>query len=532
MNRQDRESLHRLLSAVVDGTASEDQGAELTRLLQSDAEARRFYIRYLDMHAALSSGQVPRATVRLPRVQWWKVIVASLVAASLLAAWLLVPPKGGEGVVERAVEPAIAAVTGGKATPAGYVATIASASADAILDGTAVVPGARLTPRSYHLTSGGVSIRFDGGARILLEGNSRFAIDSRRAMRVHEGTFVFHGDQTCESIEIITPQSVFKNIGTRYAAVIDANREEVHVAEGAVRRTAGNGLEAARHGQHELIEAGVGRCYDLAQADATSIPLDAALATRSLEGREDASSARHPAAWDDFRGGAGQIVGLESGGGWVGPWESRRGDVRVASPGLSGDGSVAVIHDGSSRPRADVRAAAHRRLEVPIDLSTDGICYVRFLVRRGPTSGREEHRAMVSLRTRGLTTREELEGNSLVQIALRKHDGVLLRVADTLTRASLPQLPGQAYAVVAKIVAGRSQPDQVLVSIMTVERLADSVEPTEWSLVSEDVYSDLRFDQLSLEFSSSGRVAIGDLCIGPTWESVATRESVAQPRDH
>ena len=512
MNRSDRESLHPLLSAVVDGTASEEQVVELTRLLQSDSGARRFYVRYLDMHAALTSGRLPCATVRVHRTPW-VAILASLIAASLLVAWLVVPPINRGGGGDRAGELEIAVV---KAVSAGYVATVASASTDAVLDGKAVVPGVRLTPGAYHLTAGGVSIRFDGGARILLEGNSRFAIDSRRAMKVYEGTFVFHGDQTCESIEIVTPQSVFKNIGTQYAAVIDSQREEVHVAEGAVRRTTGDADDKA---QYELIEAGAGRRYDVADAKAESIPLDGELVGRSLEkGSPDASPSR-PNVVDDLRGDSALLDGLKSGSGWVGPWESPRGDLRVSSPGLSGEGSAAVVHDGAAS--AEFKSAAHRRLQDPIDLGSDGISYVRFLVRRGPAPPQGEHIALVVLRMRGLTTQEEIGKSALVQIGLRKHDGVFLRVADTLSTASIPQIPGQTYAVVAKIVAGRSQPDQMLVSLIAADRLAGSAEPTEWSLVSEDVDSDLRFEKLSLEFTSGGQIAIGDLCIGPTWASVA-----------
>jgi hypothetical protein len=512
MNRPDRDSLHALLSAVVDGTASEEQVVELTRLLQSDSGARRFYVRYMDMHAALTSGQLPRATVRAHRTPW-VAIVASLIAASLLVAWLVVPPTRRGGGGDRAGELEIAVA---KAVPAGYVATVASASTDAVLDGKAVVPGVRLTPGAYHLTAGGVSIRFDGGARILLEGNSRFAIDSRRAMKVHKGTFVFHGDQTCESIEIVTPQSVFKNIGTQYAAVIDSQREEVHVAEGAVRRTTGDADDKA---QHELIEAGAGRRYDVADAKAESIPLDGELVGRSLEkGSPDASPSR-PNVVDDLRGDSALLDGLKSGSGWVGPWGSPRGDLRVSSPGLSGERSAAVVHDGAAS--AELKSAAHRQVQDPIDLGSDGISYVRFLVRRGPAPPQGEHLALVVLRMRGLTTQEEIGQSALVQIGLRKHDGVFLRVADTLSTASIPQVPGQTYAVVAKIVAGRSQPDQVLVSLIAADRLAGSAEPTEWSLVSEDVDSDLRFEKLSLEFTSGGQIAIGDLCIGPTWASVA-----------
>lgn len=515
MNRTNRDALHSLLSAVVDATASEAQVEELARILQSDADARRFYVRYMDMHAALSRGQLPHPVTTQTRRMPWPAAVAALVAATLLIVWLVVPSMRRNAGANRAAEPDAAATV---AMPTGYVATIASASADAILDGRAAVPGARLTPGAFRLTAGGVNIRFDGGARILLEGTSRFSIDSRRAMRIHEGTFVFHGDQTCESIEIVTPHSVFKNIGTRYAAVIDSRQEEVHVAEGAVRRTTGVTTDARKH---ELIEAGAGRRYDVAEASVESIPLNGALVTRSLEAGTPAPPLGRPAAVDDFRGGAGQIRGLKSGRGWVGPWESRRGALRLMMPGLSGPASTAVVHDGSAPESAEKKAAAHRGLESPIDFSTDGIWYLRFLVRRSACSPRDEHRAMVVLRTRGLTTQAELEQNALVQLALRKHDGIVLRVGDTLARASLPQIPDQVYAVVAKIVTGKSQPDQVLVSLMAADRLTDSTEPAEWSIVSEDVHSDLRFERLSLEFTSGGQIAIGDVCIGPSWESVA-----------
>lgn len=518
MTRSDRGSLHALLSAVADATATEEQVDELARLLQTDAEARRFYVRYMDMHAALASGQLPHATTRARRMPWG-LIAASLLAASVLVALLAVQPMNRGAGGGRAAAPGIAVMA---AAPAGYVATIAWASADAMLDGKPAIPGARLTAGEYHLTCGSMNVRFDGGARIRLDGTARFAIGSRRVMRIDEGTFVFQGDQTCESIEIITPHSVFKNIGTRYAAVIDSHREEVHVAEGAVRRTTGDASEPR---QHELIEAGAGRRYDGADARAESIPLNGALVTRSLEGGSPDASPDGPAAADDFRGGAAFVRGATSGTGWAGPWESRRGDLRVATPGFFGGDSVAVIHDGTGKDPADWKSAAHRRLAQPIDLATDGIWYLRFLVRRGPAAPRDEHRATVVLRTRGLTTQQELDQSALIQIALRKHDGALLRVADTLTRASLPQTPNQAYAVVAKIVAGRSRPDQVLVSFMAIERLAGSAEPAEWSIVSEDVHSDLRFDRFSLEFTSGGQIAVGELCIGPTWASVA------QPRE-
>ncbi|MFM8498074.1 MAG: hypothetical protein ACKOEM_21525, partial [Planctomycetia bacterium] len=205
------------------------------------------------------------------------------------------------------------------------------------------------------------------------------------------------------------------------------------------------------------------------------------------------------------------------------PWRSKQGAIRLIAPGLAGEGSFAVLHDGSGKDADQRRSAAHRQLQAPIDLSQDGIWYLRFLVRRGPTVGKDEHRAMVVLRKRGLTQEEEIEQNALIQVALRKDDVAMVRVADTLSRVSLPQVPGQAYAVVAKIVAGRLKPDQVLVRVMAADRLAGSDEPDEWSLISDGVSTDIRLDQLSLECVSRGRVEFGDVVVGPTWESITTR---------
>ncbi len=512
MKPDERSLLHTLLSALVDGTLTEQQAADLAGMLASDADARRFYVRYLDMNAALAT-----ATPSLPsrRRVPWVAIVATLMAASLLLAWVGLP-AAWRGELPGSTETAL--LSAAETAAAGYVATIASASSEAILNDEPAIVGARLTPGRYVLASGVVTVQFDGGARVFFDGRSQFALQSRRAMAIEHGTFVFEGDQTSESIEIVTPHSVFRNIGTRYAVVITAQAEEVHVADGAVRRTT---VDRARPPRHEFIEAGAGRRYGTEAGAGEQIPLDQALVARTLDTVFFAGDAPAATVVDSFRGEGDHIKGLRSGRGWAEPWRSRKGSLRLVSPGLAGEGSVALLHDGSGDDPDRRRSAAHRTLAKPIDLSEDGVWYLRFLVRRGPAAANDEHRSTVALRTRGLTPQEELERGSLIQIALRRDDVALVRVADTLTRASLPQVPGERYAIIAKIVSGRDKPEQVLVRVMAADRLAGSDEPTDWSVASDSVHTDMLIDQVSLECVSGGRIEFGDLCIGPTWESVA-----------
>jgi hypothetical protein len=520
VNHLQRESLRAILSAVVDGVATDDQLDELARMLECDPEARRCYVRYMDMHAALLGGELPSIVSR-PRRLPWAAIAALLAAAAVLGAWLVASPRQPRGkplVGEVAVQEAR------EESRSGYVATVVSASSGATVNGEPVREGGRLAVGAYVIDGGAVSVQFDGGAEVLFDGESRFTLESRRAMTIERATFVFRGDQTCESIEITTPHSALKNLGTRYAAVVDSRGEEVHVAEGAVRRTA---QAAGVATERELIEAGVGRRYTADAASPESIPLDRSLASRSLDGaathhEQGLESGKSTATiTDDFRGEARRINGMKSGTGWSGPWESRRGNLSLESPGLAGDGSVALFHDGTGKRVSESLAAAHRRLGEAIDLSKDGIWYLRFLFRRGPAAANNENRVMIVLRSRGLTPQEEIDQNTLIQVAIRQDASALLRLADTLTRASLPLVPDRTYAVVAKIVAGRSNPDQVLVSLMEADRLDASAEPTEWLLVSEDVVSDMRLEKLSIEFAGGGKNAVGGIRIGPTWSSVA-----------
>lgn len=510
MNATERDALHGLLSALVDGTATDAQLAEVGRLLQQNAEARRFYLRYLDMHAALTGG--PAFVSRTPRRSPWAAILAGLLAASLMIGWLGLPSVR-QPAPREAGQPSPSPIPG-------YVATIATCSNDAVLNGGPVAVGMRLGPGTFAVSSGPIDIQFDGGARLLFEEGARFALRSRRAVVIEQATFVFRGDQTCEPLEITTPHSVFKDIGTRYAAVVDARTEELHVADGSVRRTIDGPSDAARH---EFITAGVGRRYEPGRAAGSAIPLNAALVERPTPG--SVASQTLPTASDDFSAVVPRIGGLSSGSGWKTPWISHErpafSELILKSPGLSGDRSSAVVHDATTGPATARKTAAHRLLARPIDLSQDGIWYVRFLVRRGPAAAGDEHLGMLVLRTYGLTEQEEIDRQTTIKLAIQGDDGATIMFADSGARASLPQLAGQTYAVVAKIVAGRTNPDQVFMRMIAADRLASAAEPLDWSVTSESIASDMLLDQVSLEFVSSGRIEVGDLRIGPTWASVS-----------
>jgi hypothetical protein len=88
-------------------------------------------------------------------------------------------------------------------------------------------------------------------------------------------------------------------------------------------------------------------------------------------------------------------------------------------------------------------------------------------------------------------------------------------------RSAVPQPSGETFAIVAKIVAGRTQPDQVFACVLPAGRLGDR-EPLEWSVATDCMATNHVFDQVSVEIVSRGDVLVGDIAIGTTWSSITT----------
>jgi hypothetical protein len=509
-------SLHEILSAICDETATAEQIDRLAERLRSDAAARRFYVWYLDMHARLNvlpvieddANDASRAT----RMTAWQRPAAwcGFAATVAVAAFLL----GGQ--MRRPAAPATIEQAAPSFQP--YVATIIDAGPSAFLNDKPATRGARLAPGRFYLTDGSCTLRFDGGAQLCFDEDARFAIVSRNAVHVDQAAFSFRGDVTCESISITTPRSTLIDVGTEYSAVVKPGSEDLHVADGTVRRTPIGSSPAA-----ELLPAKTARSYTGRAAGGRPIAFDPLLAARGAAAATPPSMAPvPPLAADRFDTDTPWIGNADGGSGWTKPWIAHAGmpEFAIVHPGLSGESSGAIAHAG------DGMSAAHRYLSRPIDLGTDGVWYVRYLVRRAATQQNDPNLAMLVLRTYGLTTEKEIERRSALQLAVYQTDTLAVKFDGQSVRSAVPQPPGETVAIVAKIVAGRTQPDQVFACVLPAGRLGDR-EPLEWSVATDCMATDHVFDQVSVEIVSRGDVLVGDIAIGTTWSSITTAVEAA-----
>ena len=97
------------------------------------------------------------------------------------------------------------------------------------------------------------------------------------------------------------------------------------------------------------------------------------------------------------------------------------------------------------------------------------------------------------------------------------------------SRTPLPLSYGETYLLVAKIVAGSANADQVFMRVYGPEEPIERDEPGSWSGVGPPLYSNLVFGWLELHINSKTRQTIDELRVGETWSSVTAPWRGAPP---
>jgi hypothetical protein len=219
--------------------------------------------------------------------------------------------------------------------------------------------------------------------------------------------------------------------------------------------------------------------------------------------------------------------GRANGGfGWTTPWKAA-----LTRPLLDGDRNLLVLNtkEGLTRPGAAGPAGRgsfdytgfakyQRKLLTPIRLDTDGVYYLSFLFRQeGPPA--DPINAVAIL----FRTSDELkhEDSSLrLNIGVGGANQLFTHLQKVGSRTSLPLSYGVTYLLVAKIVAGGSNPDQVFMRVYAPGEPIERQEPGRWSDTGPPFQSDLVFDWLEVHVNSKTRQTIDEIRLGTTWSSV------------
>jgi hypothetical protein len=560
MTPENRVELQELVSALCDGELTDAQHTRLDELLLADADARRFYLQYVDMHARLlihprlSAGglltpiqattsepslarlapeQRKRRSGKLAQGLRYALVAAGTLAASLLVQAFLGWPRNAEGQVN----PNPQAAAGRDLDEAGYMATLAQ-TADCIWGPGSETrrTGSRLLPGELALQKGVARLHFDSGCDLVMEGPAVVRLESATSALVVRGTVVFKGDETAAPFDLRTPSATLIDYGTEYAVVVGPGGEEIHVLDGEVQRTPNDSGQA----EPEQLTAGQARYYDpAATSTGLPVPLDQKLFAISQATPAVVDLAAQLLAYEgfDYRDRQAFRSGKASGGfGWTNPWKG------FARPMNEGDEPLALnVEESLSRPGASKPSIGgcfdftgftkyYRRLATPVRMGQDGVYYLSFLFRRyGPPADADPLNTVAVL----LRTEDELrkeDPRKRLNIGVGKANSLFTFFDRASARTPLPLRYGETYLLVAKIVTSRQDPDQVFLRVYGQDEPIDRDEPGSWSVVGRPFKTDLVFDYLEVHINSKTRQMIDEVRLSTSWLA-AVSPFLGEPRD-
>jgi hypothetical protein len=552
MSPEVRLELQRLLSALCDGVLEDAQHARLEELLAADADCRRQYLEYVDMHARLlvhpslgpsldsdketgrqgdKEKKVPAAirllkllSVRkmrkISQIVRYGLVAAGTLAASLLVQWFLWAERPSRGI-RTASQPAVS-----ETQELVHVATLIQA-VGCSWENTSQPwrVGSHLPPGELRLGRGVARIRIENGPDLLIEGPANLHLESRTAATVLQGKVVFKGDETAAPFDLHTPTSTLVDFGTEYAVAVGPEGEEVHVFDGEIRRVPKTEGQA----EPEQLSAGEARRYDrVPQSPGQPVPLDQERFVRQILGSDEPlpDPMAGLLAYEGFDYQDPEVFRAnkaEGGRGWISPWKG------FARPAADPSPLALNVKDSLVRPGAAVPSVGgsfdfigftkyYRRLATPVRMDTDGVYYLSFLFRRQGPPADPLNAVAVLLRTTHELRKEDPAKRLDIGVGGVNH--VFTHLNRIGCRTPMPLSYGETYLLVAKIVASRTSPDQIFLRLYGPQESVERDEPGSWSVIGPPVHSDLVFDWLEVHINSKTRQTIDEVRLGTTWASV------------
>ena len=447
---------------------------------------------------------------------------AMLLLISGVAALFWVWRSGGEPGEERAISVA----DSGHVAPPGdseYVATLV-ATHNCRWEGAnfpQAVEGPRLAPGLLNLRGGLAEIRFDCGARLLIEGPSRLKVESADVATLMQGKAVFRGNATSEGFELRTGAPVLYNSGTEYGVLVDeARTTEVHVFEGDVQSIARDGGQPH---QISAIRPGEGCRYVSGKLKTASrIRANAKLFVREMPVADPVERETAPLlAYDGFDYQAPTLEDVNGGFGWASPWlwKPRMGGRFDPPFRLNAAFSLTDPKDRFESTGGTIEhmgdGFAERHLATPLCMDADETYYISFLFE---TARKDDHTPYAAIELRD-SRHDELPRR--LMIGIFNLNSVFVRHENAGRRAALPLRSGSTYRLIVKIAARRDQPDQAMVSVIAPDSPPEIEHNGHWSVIGPAVESDLVFDRLQLRCGGECRYSmIDEIRIGTTWDSV------------
>lgn len=246
MNKQER---WLLIDALLDGSISEADRLRIEAELSVDPEVRKEYYQRVQLSDLLhreaaelpaSTGVDPLEESRLatsPRLdRWMKILAGSLVAIAASLVIMIAIDRGvrqSETKSSRIPQQSSASFEKRTELSASGFAVI-KGQENAVWSGTTLSEGDLSPTGELHLASGLVHLELFSGVQVVLEGESRFRIDSPMQLTMMLGTARARVPEPAQGFRIKTASGDVVDLGTEFSVDVDQSGVDVHVIDGEV----------------------------------------------------------------------------------------------------------------------------------------------------------------------------------------------------------------------------------------------------------------------------------------------------------
>ncbi len=535
MNNGDpqREELRELLTRLSDGELSETNARRLNELLRGEPEACEFYLNHMTLEAQLqrefggvptglthgfppalvSSTSADRKVIACP--MWLRYAAAAMIA--VCATWLAMKWRGGT-----------AETPGAKSGR--WLATVLLAEDCEWTQPRALREGQRMAVGTLRLARGTAVLRFDGGAEVVLRGETELDLQSATQANLRRGDVTVRAPDEAAGFKLLTPASELTDLGTEFAVKVErSGATELHVLEGEVAYTPNARTDGA------VLNAGKAIRFDRANAAAHPVALNAPRFDDILRKANPRERPDLMTVYEGFYYDAGSYAPeqITKGKGWAGPWRLRRGEERQHPDAADATTDMHIVHGKLSVPwpveggrlgmleMPPGQTIRIRPMAAPIDMSRDGITYFSMMTLEPNHSSRpKDARPSESVR---LTFRSSADywGGSL-SFGLGSGGQRPVVQADPNGRfQSLARIPGeQSLLWVGKIIRRADGEDEITFRIYGQNDPLDYAEPATWHVTTRGVRQSAKLDLVVLSSTGTSLRIVDELRIGPTWRSV------------
>ncbi|MCO8122393.1 FecR family protein [Stieleria sp. TO1_6] len=436
---------------------------------------------------------------------------------------------------------------------------------------TSVRNGTPLQPGRLRLLEGTAVVRFQSGAAVVLDQNCDLELVSRGLARVHHGQMTVHVPDEAIGFTLLTPTGEVEDRGTEFRLdVKSSGATEVHVLDGEVLAR----FPQASADSKTLVKGQSIRVDTVGLSTVNSVPVKGESFVDQVHQAidqdpgsvvlyESFDTLRPPA--DISQGAAPDAVSLRSkksgpsSFGWSGQWQypgnmhnglaktSTIGKIEVRRADAADSNSSRAHPFGTLHPSDDAKASylrfsqgrnlMIREMVRPIDFRSDQELFVSFVIRRGglasaaspPPQEDDVWKKKIHESLRVTFRSQDNYWGPSVSLNFSSSGRPLIGLGNNDSFASAARFVRNGPLLwVTKIQTRDQQSDKVWARVYEADEPIHLIEPTVWTCMTEDFWSDAILDLAIITGSGPQEQFFDELRVGTSWPSVLPSIPVRQ----